>query len=84
MSDENDTTASTPHTRIHIQFTDGDSIVVDCPPTFFGLYISYSQSAFLEAISHSENWFSVEDIQGEFHAVPIGQIKRIRVEFVEK
>ena len=93
MSDiPNNTTPDTPqnhvkqsYLRVIVTYQDDDQLKIDCRlMAFGGQYLTYGATAFSEAVHFENGWFAIDDIHGHFHAIPIGQIKNIYTEVVEK
>lgn len=81
MSDANNTTKS--YVSLLIQFIDGGSVTLKCPYSFYGQYITMGHSVFLEALSRTRGWFTIDTINGIFHAYRIVTIQSIHAEVIK-
>lgn len=71
------------HVSVFIQFVGGGDVTLKCPYSFYGQYVTHGHSVFLEALSRTEGWFTVDDINGVFHAFPVEVIKAIHTETIK-
>jgi hypothetical protein len=78
MPDDKNTTKS--FIQVVIQLNNSNIITIDCNFSFYGQYVTSSHSLFLEALSRTEGWFTVDGLDGAFYAIPVSSIQGIRAE----